>query len=85
LVFANRTEILSRLSGRQRQQALARVARASSNPAVAFELKWADATRSNRGMRRLADETAEEIELKADLKPTLVPAVQQWVVARDGR
>ena len=85
LVFANRTEILSRLSGRQRQQALSRVARASSNPAVAFELKWADATRSNRGMRRLADETAEEIELKADLKPTLVPAVQQWIAARDSR
>ena len=85
LVFAHRTEILSRLSGRQQQQALSRVARASTNPAVAFELKWADATRSNRGMRRFADEAAEEIELKADLKPMLLLAVQQWVGARDNR
>ena len=69
----------SRLSGRQRQQALSRIARASTNPAVAFELRWADVTRDNRGMRRFADEAAEEIELKADLKTTLIPAVQQWI------
>ena len=85
LVFTHRNEILSRLSGRQRQQALSRIARASTNPAVAFELKWADVTRSNRGMRRFADEAAEEIELKADLKTTLVPAVQQWVDAQGNR
>jgi hypothetical protein len=36
-------------------------------------------------MRRFADETAEEIELKADLKTTLVPAVQQWVDAQPKR
>jgi aminopeptidase N len=81
-VFAHRNEILGRLSGRQQQQALARVARASSNPAVAFELKWADVTRGNRGMRRLADEVTEEIELKAGLKSTLIPAVQQWLTAQ---
>jgi aminopeptidase N len=85
LVFTQRKEILNRLSGRQRQQALARIARASNNPAVAFELKWADVTRSNRGMRRVADEVTEEIELKADLKPSLVPAVQQWIDALGNR
>jgi hypothetical protein len=69
----------------QRQQALSRIARASTNPAVAFELRWADVTRADRGMRRFADETAEEIELKADLKTTLVPAVQQWVDAQPKR
>jgi aminopeptidase N len=82
LVFANRNEILGRLSGLQRQQALSRIARASANPAVAFELRWADTTRANRGMRRFADETAEEIELKADLRATLVTAVQQWIAGR---
>jgi hypothetical protein len=52
---------------------------------VAFELRWADVTRGNRGMRRLADEAAEEIELKADLKTTLIPAVRQWVQSQDNR
>jgi aminopeptidase N len=84
-VFAHRTEILARLSGRQQQQALANIARASASPAVAFELRWADVTRGNRGMRRLADEAAEEIELKADLKTTLIPAVRQWVQSQDNR
>jgi aminopeptidase N len=85
LVFAHRTEILARLSGRQQQQALSSIARASANPAVAFELRWADVTRGNRGMRRFADEAAEEIELKADLKTTLIPAVQQWVQSQLNR
>jgi hypothetical protein len=85
LVFDHRNDLLSRLSGLQRQQALSRIARASTNPAVAFELRWADVTRADRGMRRFADETAEEIELKADLKTTLVPAVQQWVDAQPKR
>jgi len=85
LVFAHRNDILSRLSGLQRQQALSRIARASSNPIVAFELRWADLTRADRGMRRFADEVAEEIELKADLKTTLIPAVQQWIDAQRNR
>jgi aminopeptidase N len=79
LVSAHRNDILNRLSGLQRQQALSRIARASANPAVAFELRWADLTRADRGLRRFADEVAEEIELKADLKTTLVPAVRQWI------
>ena len=82
LVFDHRNEILGRLSGLQRQQALSRIARASNNPAVAFELRWADLTRADRGLRRFADEVAEEIEFKADLKTTLVPAVQQWIDAQ---
>jgi aminopeptidase N len=82
LVFTHRNEFLGRLSGLQRQQALSRIARASANPAVAFELRWADLTRADRGMRRFADEAAEEIELKADLRKTLVPAVQQWIDAQ---
>ena len=82
LVFTHRSEILERLSGLQRQQALSRIARASANPEVAFELRWADVTRANRGMRRFADEAAEEIEFKADLRTTLVPAVQQWIQAQ---
>ena len=85
LVFTNRNEILARLSGLQRQQALSRIARASANPVVAFELRWVDETRANRGLRRFADEAAEEIEFKADFRPTLVPAVQQWVDAQRGR
>ena len=36
-------------------------------------------------MRRFADEAAEEIELKADLKTTLIPAVQQWIDAQGNR
>jgi aminopeptidase N len=85
LVFTNRAEILGKLSGLQRQQALSRIARASANPAVAFELRWADETRLNRGLRRFADEAAEEIEFKADLRQTLIPAVQKWVEAQRGR
>ena len=85
LVFTHRSEILERLSGLQRQQALSRIARASANPEVAFELRWADVTRANRGMRRFADEAAEEIEFKADLRTTLVPAVQQWIQAQHSR
>ena len=52
---------------------------------MAFELKWADVTRANRGMRRFADEAVEEIEFKADLKPTLVPAVERWIGAQGNR
>jgi len=85
LVFTNRAEILGKLSGLQRQQALSRIARASANPTVAFELRWADETRLNRGLRRFADEAAEEIEFKADLRQTLIPAVQKWVEAQRGR
>ena len=85
LVIAHRNDILGRLSGLQRQQALSRIARSSSNPVVAFELRWADLTRADRGMRRFADEVAEEIELKADLKTTLVTAVQQWIDAQRNR
>jgi len=85
IVFAHRREILERLSGLQRQQALSRIARASASPAVAFELRWVDRTRADRGLRRFADEVAEEIELKADLRTTLVPALREWVEAQDGR
>ena len=85
LVFTHRKEILGRLSGLQQQQALSRIARASANPTVAFELRWTDETRVNRGLRRFADETAEEIEFKADLKVTLMPAVQQWIASRYNR
>ena len=85
LVFPYRKEILGRLSGLEQQQALARIARASANPAVALELRWADTTRADRGMRRFADEAAEEIELKANLTETLIPAVQQWIEARRDR
>ena len=81
LTFVHRHEFLDRLGGLERQEALPRIARASSNPAVAFELRWADVTRANRGMRRFADEAGEEIELKADLKMTLVPAVGRWITA----
>jgi hypothetical protein len=36
-------------------------------------------------LRRFADEAAEEIEFKADLRQTLIPAVQKWVEAQRGR
>jgi aminopeptidase N len=85
LAFAHRHELLDRLGGLERQQALPRIARTSSNPAVAFELKWADVTRASRGMRRFADEAVEEIEFKADFKPTLVSAVERWIGAQGNR
>ena len=85
LVFPHRQEILGRLSGLEQQQGLSRIARASANPAVALELRWADTTRAERGTRRFADEAAEEIELKASLTATLIPAVQQWIEARRDR
>ena len=85
LVFTHRNEFLARLSGLQQQQMLSRIARASANPVVALELRWVDGTRNNRGSRRFADEAAEEIELKADLKVTLMPGVQQWTKSQHNR
>ena len=85
LAFPHRHEILDRLGGLERQEALPRIARASSNPMVAFELKWADVTRTSRGMRRFADEAVEEIEFKADFRMTLVSAVDRWIADQRNR
>jgi hypothetical protein len=52
---------------------------------VAFEVRWAGSTRSDRGMRRVADEAAEQIELKADLKTTIIPEVNRWIEAQGPR
>jgi hypothetical protein len=84
LVFTNRAEFWVS-SAAAATASISRIARASANPTIAFELRWADETRLNRGLRRFADEAAEEIEFKADLRQTLIPAVQKWVEAQRGR
>ncbi|MEA2936525.1 MAG: hypothetical protein QOC56_29 [Alphaproteobacteria bacterium] len=81
LVFKHRDKILAPLPELERQKLLPNVARASSNPSVAFELKWSDVARADRGARARADEAVEEIEAKADLKPKLVPALNAWIKA----
>ena len=79
LAHEHRREILERLADFDRQKALPNIARLTSSPSIAFELKWGSETRLDRGMRLRADEAVEEIEAKAEFKLRLVPAVETWL------
>jgi len=80
LVAQNRDAIVKKLTAGQKQKFLPAIASKSSNPAIAFELKWKmrDAG-STLGARYEVDKAVEEIEYKADFKQRLLPSVDEWI------
>jgi aminopeptidase N len=74
-----RHEILERLADIDRQKVLPNIARLTSSPSIAFELKWGSETRHDQGMRLRADEAVEEIEARAEFKLRLVPGLEAWL------
>jgi aminopeptidase N len=83
LVFAEgrRQKILQKVSSDKQTKLLPEVAQATSDPAVAFQLKWAAPSRVSEGARYEAAKAVEEIEFKAELRSRLLPAIDRWLQA----
>jgi aminopeptidase N len=81
LVFEQRREILRKLGDADRQFLLPDMARGTSDPMVAFQMKWADESRSSRGGRNEAEKAVDDIEFKANFKESLLPALDAWIMA----
>jgi aminopeptidase N len=80
LVLRSREPVMAKLTGGQKQALLPRIASASSNPAIAFELRWkTKEARASQGARYETDKAADEIEFKADFKERLLPQIENWL------
>jgi aminopeptidase N len=80
LVLKSREPVMAKLTAGQRQALLPRIASASSNPSIAFELRWkTKEAKISEGARYEADKTADEIEFKADFKERLLPQIENWL------
>jgi aminopeptidase N len=84
LVFEQRREILPRLGDYERQLLLPDMARGTSDPIVAFQMKWADESRSSPGARNESEKAVDDVEFKANFKERLLPAVNAWIMANRG-
>ena len=84
LFLANHRSVFDRLTGQQRDELLPMIARASSDLAVAAELKAAPESNVSSGARHEADKAVEEIAFKADFKKRLLPAITTWIKAKAG-
>jgi aminopeptidase N len=84
LVFEQRREILPKLVDNARQLLLPDMARGTSDPRVAFQMKWADESRSSPGARNEAEKAVDDVEFKANFKERLLPAVDAWIMANRG-
>jgi hypothetical protein len=84
LVFEQRREILRRLGDGERQFLLPDMARGTSDPMVAFQMKWADESRASQGARHEAEKAVDDIEFKVNFQERLLPAVDAWIRANRG-
>jgi hypothetical protein len=57
----------------------------SSNAQVAFQVRWAEGSRASKNAQFESDKSADLIELRASIKPRVVPAVDAWLNARKTR
>jgi aminopeptidase N len=79
-VLRNRQALMRKLTGGQKERLFSGVARASSNPAIAFELKWkVEEATASEGARYEVDKAVDEIEFKAGFKPRLLAGVDAWL------
>ena len=79
-MLRNRHALMQKLTTGQKERLFAGVARASSNPAIAFELKWkVEEATASEGARYEVDKTVDEIEFKASFKPRLLAGVDAWL------
>ena len=81
LFLPKRKAVLAKLSAQQADELLPMIAGASSNPAVAGELKALPETSSSAGARQEAEKAIENIAFKSDFKARLIPAVNAWIKA----
>jgi aminopeptidase N len=79
LLQPEREAVIGKLTGQQASGFLPSVAGSSFNPAVAEELKSLPESNSSAGARHEADQAAEEITFRADLRTRLLPAVSNWL------
>jgi aminopeptidase N len=85
LVFEQRREIMRRLRDSERQLLLPDVARGTSDPMAAFQMKWADESRSSPGARHEAEKAVDDVEFKVNFRERLLPAVDAWILANRSR
>jgi aminopeptidase N len=79
-VLRNKPALMQKLTTGQKERLFAGVARASSNPAIAFELKWkVEEATASEGGRYQVDKAVDEIEFKAGFKPGLLAGVDAWL------
>jgi aminopeptidase N len=80
LVLKNREPVMAKLTSGQKQALLPRIASASSNPSIAFDLRWKiEESRASQGARYEAAKAVDEIEFKADFKERLLPHIENWL------
>jgi aminopeptidase N len=82
LFLPKRKAVLKRLTAMQTDELLPSIAGASSDPAIAAELKALPDANASSGARHEVDKTVEDIAFKAGFKARLVPAVSRWLKAQ---
>lgn len=85
LVLKQQKQLLARATETERAHLLGYAARPSSNPRTAYEVRWAEGSRASKGAQFEADKSADFIELRAAIKPRVVPAIEAWLKAGTSR
>jgi aminopeptidase N len=84
-VLKHEKKLLAGANDTERDRLLAYAARPSSNAQVAFQVRWAEGSRASKNAQFESDKSADFIELRASIKPRVVPAVDAWLNARKTR
>jgi aminopeptidase N len=84
-VLKHEKKLLAGANDTERDRLLAYAARPSSNAQVAFQVRWAEGSRASKNAQFESDKSADFIELRASIKPRVVPAVDAWLKARKTR
>jgi aminopeptidase N len=81
LFLPDRKLVLDKLTPEQASSLLPAIAAASSNPAIAAELKTLPEATQSSGARHEVDLALDEIALKAELSVNLLPRIGSWLKA----
>lgn len=81
-VLKQEKKLLAAATEGERDKLLAYAARPSSNPRTAFQVRWAAASRASKAAQFEADKSADFIELRAAIKPRVVPGIDAWLKSR---
>jgi aminopeptidase N len=85
LVLKQQKQLLARATETERTNLLGYAARPSANPRTAHEVRWAEGSRASKAAQFEADKSADFIELRAAIKPRVVPVLDAWLKARKTR
>jgi aminopeptidase N len=81
-VLKNEKKLMANATETERDRLLAYAARPSSNPQTAFQVRWAAGSRASKAAQFEADKSADFIELRAAIKPRVLPGVDAWLKSR---